>query len=43
MKTDKVIEILKELWRYEKTEKYTDEEIRQALDIAILKLGGKWR
>lgn len=42
MNTDKVIEILKELWRYEKTEKYTDKEIRQALDIAIEKLGGKW-
>lgn len=42
MNKDKVVEILKELWRYEKTNKYTDEEIRQALDIAIEQLGGKW-
>ena len=31
----KAIEILKELWRYEKTDKYTNEEIRGALLMGI--------
>lgn len=29
------IEILQELWRYKETDKYTESEIRLALDIAI--------
>ena len=29
------IEILKELWRYKHTEKYAENEIREALEIAI--------
>lgn len=32
------IEILKELWRYEKSDKYTDEEIREAISVAISSL-----
>lgn len=32
---NKTVAILEELWRYEKTTKYTDEEIRTALDEAI--------
>ena len=32
---DKAIKIIQELWRYEHTDKYTDEEIRTALTIAI--------
>lgn len=35
MKTELAIEILKELWRYEHTDKYTEAEMRQALDMAI--------
>ena len=35
MKIEKVIEILEECWRYSKSDKYTDIEIRAALDIAI--------
>ena len=35
MEIDKVIQILAELWRYEKTDKYSDEEIRIALETAI--------
>lgn len=29
------VEILQELWRYKETDKYTESEIRLALDIAI--------
>ena len=32
---NKTIAILEELWRYEKTTKYTDKEIRNALEEAI--------
>ena len=32
------IEILKELWRYEKSDKYTDGEIREAISVAISSL-----
>lgn len=35
MTRDEAIEILKELWRYEKTAKYNDAQIRKALDVAI--------
>lgn len=35
MTSKKAIEILEECWRYEKTYKYTDAEIREALDLAI--------
>ena len=39
MRVQDAIEILKELWRYSKTTKYTDDEIRKALEIAITVLG----
>lgn len=32
---EEVIEILKELWRYERTGKYTDSQIREALEFVI--------
>ena len=35
MSNEKAIRILKELWRFEKTDKFSEEEIRQALSIAI--------
>lgn len=35
MKTLETVEILKELWRYAKTDKYSETEIREALDRAI--------
>ena len=35
MTNEKTIEILKELWRYEKTDKYSESEIREALKNAI--------
>ena len=35
MSNEKAIRILKELWRFEKTDKFSEEEIRQALNIAI--------
>ena len=35
MTNKKAIEILEECWRYSKTYKYTDAEIREALDMAI--------
>ena len=35
MTIKKAIEILQELWRYKKTDKYTEAEIRLALDVAI--------
>ncbi len=35
MDLSKAIEILKELWKYEKTDKYTNEEIRGALLMGI--------
>lgn len=35
MTIEKTTEILQELWRYKKTDKYTESEIRLALDIAI--------
>ena len=33
-----VIEILRELWRYEHTEKYTEDQIRFACEYAINKI-----
>ena len=33
-----VIEILHELWRYEHTEKYTDDQVRFACEYAINKI-----
>ena len=38
MKNELAIEILKELWRYEHTDKYTETETREALDMAITAL-----
>lgn len=35
MTPEKAIEILEECWRYSKTYKYTDAEIREAFDLAI--------
>ena len=35
MTRENAIEILEELWRYEKTDKYTNNQIRKAIDIAI--------
>lgn len=35
MTNEKTIEILKELWRYEKTDKYSESEIREAIKNAI--------
>ena len=35
MSNEKAIRILKELWRFEKTDKFSEEEVRQALSIAI--------
>lgn len=35
MTREETIEILQELWRYKETDKYTESEIRLALDIAI--------
>ena len=35
MEIDKVIQILAELWRYKLSNKYTDEEIRTAIEAAI--------
>lgn len=35
MTREEAIEILKELWRYGKTAKYNDTQIRKALDMAI--------
>ena len=35
MTIEEAIEILKELWRYKETTKYTDAQIRKALDMAI--------
>ena len=35
MTREEAIEILGELWRYEKTDKYTDSQIREALEKAI--------
>lgn len=35
MTNEEVIEILKELWRYSNTDKYSEEEIREAIKIAI--------
>lgn len=35
MTNEKTIEILKELWRYEKTDKYSESEIREAIRNAI--------
>ena len=32
---NKAIEVLEELWRYGKTEKYTEAQIRKSLEIAI--------
>ena len=40
--TNKVAaEICKELWRYEKTDKYNEFQIREALDLAIIALEGQ--
>lgn len=39
MNNSKAIEILMELWRYKNTDKYTEKEIREALEIAIKTLG----
>lgn len=38
MTDEKAIEILRELWRYEHTEKYTDLDIRLACEFAISKI-----
>lgn len=35
MTKKKTVEILKELWRYERTDKYSDKEIRGALEYAV--------
>lgn len=35
MKHEKIINILKDLWCFEKSEKYTTEEIREALSFSI--------
>ena len=35
MTNEKAIEILEECWRYARTYKYTDAEIREAFDMAI--------
>ncbi len=35
MTNEKTIEILKELWRYSKTDKYSESEIRETIKIAI--------
>ena len=35
MTREEVVEILKELWRYEKTTKYNDAQIREALETAV--------
>lgn len=35
MTDEKAIEILEECWRYSRTDKYTDDEIRQAIEKAI--------
>lgn len=35
MTNEKTIEILKELWRYSKTDKYSESEIREAIENAI--------
>ena len=35
MTNEKAIEILKELWRYSNTDKYSESEIRKAINIAI--------
>ena len=32
---EEAIKRLTEIWRYEHTDKYTDEEIREAIDLAI--------
>lgn len=34
MTREEAIEILKELWRYEKTSKFNEKQIREALEIA---------
>lgn len=34
MTYEEAIGILDELWRYEKTDKYTDSQIREALEMA---------
>lgn len=41
MTREEAIELLKELWRYERTYKYTEDEIRQALDMAISALSAE--
>lgn len=33
--TEEIIKILQELWKYKETDKYTEAEIRQALEMAI--------
>lgn len=35
MKREEAIVIIQELWRYKETDKYTESEIRQALQMAI--------
>lgn len=35
MTREEAIEVLKELWRYEKSYKYTDSQIRDAINMAI--------
>ena len=39
MTPEKAIEILEDLWRYEKV-KYTDKEVRDAIDLAVEALKG---
>lgn len=40
MNTDIAVEILRELWRYKTTDKYTEIEIRRALETAIEAVNG---
>jgi hypothetical protein len=40
MNSDIVVEILRELWRYKTTDKYTEIEIRRALETAIEAVNG---
>ena len=46
MTTEKTIEILQDLWRYEKV-KYTDKEVREAIEMAVEALQkrkiGRWK
>ena len=39
MNSQRAVEILKELWRYEKTDKYSTSEIREAIEYSIHAIG----